>query len=99
MSLALCAETANATGTDSIYVNQNVRGRITVSVDGSITARYDTISSNGSLTLIGQQGVTLQRNFNVGLGGTLLIRTGTPPRIKYIYDASGNRITRKKDSQ
>jgi len=98
--LVLCTRSAYATGTsDSIYANQNVRGRITVSVDGSITARYDTISPNGHLTLAGQQGVTLQRDVNVQLGGTLIIRTGTPPRIRYTYDASGNRIRREKETQ
>ena len=98
--LTLCIGTNHATEvSDSIYENRTVSGRVTINVDGSIIARSDTIVSNGCLTLVGQQGVTLQQNIDVQLGGMLIIHAGTPPRIRYSYDASGNRIRREKETQ
>ena len=83
---------------DTLYVNQSVSGRATVSTDGTIIAHSDTVKTTGDLLMAGQ-GVTIQNNFEVQLGGTLFIRTGTPPRIRFTYDASGNRVRREKVSQ
>ena len=97
---SLWVGTGNAIVTsDTLYVNHSVGGHVTVSAEGTITAEFDTVRSSGVLILSGHQGVQLQKNIDVQLGGTLIIRTGTPPRIKYFYDASGNRIRREEETQ
>lgn len=98
--LLLCTGAARAAITsDTLYVNQSVGGHVAVSANGTITAYSDTVMSAGILILSGHQGVTLQQNIDVQLGGTLIIKTGTPPRIIYTYDACGNRVRREKETQ
>lgn len=84
---------------DTLYINQSVGGHVIVNVDGTIIARSDTVKSAGKLILVGRQGVTLQNNIDVRLGGAMIIQTGTPSRIIYTYDASGNRVRREKNTQ
>lgn len=98
--LSLWAGVSQATSlSDTLYVDQSITGRATVSADGTIIAHSDTVKTTGYLLLVGHQGVTLQRDIDVQLGGTLIIRTGTPPRIRYTYDASGNRVRRERITQ
>ena len=79
-----------------IYSNHIVSTDINISTRKAIQVKSVTVTPKGNLRLMGMQGVTLDQNLLVQPGGTFVIQTGKPPRIKYSYDACGNRIKREK---
>lgn len=93
-----CIMSASATETsDSIYANQIISTTISVNTSQKLQAQSVTVTPEGRLTMTSLQSVTINTNFEVNIGGTLVIRTGQSPRIKYTYDACGNRTRREKE--
>lgn len=101
--LLLCLSTfqleAKAQSVDStrIFTDRTVATKVLVQSSDTILSRNVSIISGGHLILIAPQKITIDKNFEVAVGGSLELYGGTPFYIQYQYDASGNRIRRKKN--
>lgn len=78
------------------FNNQTVTTEVTVQGRTVLSSQNVTVTSTGDLILNGPQGVVIPQNFEVALGGTLQLNGGLQYAVSFIYDASGNRIRRKK---
>jgi len=61
-----------------------------------LTSQNVIVTNTGHLTLNGPQGVLIPQNFEVQLGGSLILNGGLQYAVIFTYDASGNRIRREK---
>lgn len=61
----------------------------------SLPVRNIVVTSSGNLTIKSLNDVVIADPFEVMLGGTLNIGIYQPDSIRFTYDNSGNRITRK----
>lgn len=98
--LLLCSITMNAEQMDTVYYqNKTVSGVVYVKSNDAIISNNVTVSNTGQLNLTANTTVNITPSFVVNLGGVLNINTGVPPRIRYTYDASGNRTRRETDNE
>lgn len=98
-SLFISLKIANAQvviDTTGVFVDKQVSNTIMVLSNDTLVARRINVIPNGHLTLIGGEGVVVDCDFEVGLGGILEIYGGNPFAVKYIYDACGNRTQRRR---
>lgn len=95
--LLLCSLTTSAEeASDTLYYqNKTVSGTAYVQNAPPIVTKNITVSSTGQLNISSLSSVTIGKTLTVRLGGVLNIKTGQPQRIRYTYDACGNRITRE----
>lgn len=95
--LLLCPLTVSAEeASDTLYYqNKTVSGTAYVQSASPIVSKNVTVSSTGQLNISSLSCVAIGQTFTVQLGGVLNIRTGQPQRIRYTYDACGNRTTRE----
>lgn len=78
------------------FNNQTVTTETVVQGRTLLSSQNVTVTNTGHLTLNGPQGVVIPQGFEVQLGGMLEINGGLQYALKFIYDASGNRIRREK---
>lgn len=75
---------------DSIYT--------TTSITASLRPINNIVVTNsGNLRITSMSCITIEKSFEVMLGGTLIIDNQEPANIIFTYDNSGNRTTRKLD--
>ena len=82
----------------TVYTNQTVSTEVIVHSQDPMSVSNVTVTPTGRLTLIDPNGVVLNGGTTVNVGGTLNIYTDQVLRIRYAYDASGNRVRREKDT-
>ena len=84
---------------DSIdtYQNQTVSTEVFVQGHTTLNISNVTVTSSGELTANAPAGIVINSPFEVQLGGTLDLSVGHPYRIRYTYDAAGNRTNRKNE--
>lgn len=84
---------------DSIdtYNNHTVTTSINLQGRDTITSSYVTVTPTGHLTLSAPNGIVINSNFEVQLGGRLNLNGGSQWPIRYTHDASGNATSRKKE--
>jgi len=82
--------------TDS-YTDQTVTTEVSVVSSGRLTSKNVTVTSTGKLSMKASGGVDITGPFEVMLGGTLDVNGAdkVAVKIKYSYDASGNRILKE----
>ena len=80
-----------------IYQNQTVSNTVVLQGRTILTLANITVSSTGSLTASSPDGIVISGTLNVQLGGELELNGGQQFRIRYTYDASGNRTRRKHE--
>ena len=98
--LSLFASVAGATepgdSTDT-YQNQTVSTDVFVQGRNTLTMSNVTVTPTGNLTANSPGSIVVNSPFKVQQGGTLLLTVGHPYRIRYTYDAAGNRTKRKNE--
>lgn len=94
-SFAVKAMEAN----DSVDTYQNQIVNTTVSVQGRtlLTTHDVNVTSTGHLKMSAPDGIVATGPFTVDHGGTLELDGGRQYYIIFTYDASGNRILRRKE--
>src|SRR5574344_456981 len=82
--------------TDS-YTNQTVTTDVSITGSTVLTSNNVTVTSTGHLSMKAPNGVYITGPFDVVLGGTLDVSGAdkVAVKIKYSYDASGNRILKE----
>lgn len=98
--LSVSASAAGATelgdSTDT-YQNQTVSTEVFVQGRTTLNISNVTVTSTGDFTANAPNGIVINNPFEVQPGGTLELTVGHPYRIRYTYDAAGNRTKRKNE--
>lgn len=97
--LPLFVSTARATelgDSTDVYQNQTVSTEVFVQGHTTLNITDVTVTTSGKLAANAPDGIVIGHPFEVQRGGTLNLSVGHPYRIRYTYDAAGNR-TRKKN--
>ena len=96
----LCSASSRATelgdSTDT-YQNQTVSTDVFVQGRTTLNISSITVTSTGDFTANAPNGIVIINPFEVQTGGTLELTVGHPYRIRYTYDAAGNRTNRKNE--
>jgi len=72
----------------------------TTSITASLRPLNNIVVTNdGNLRITSMSCITIERSFEVMLGGSLIIDIQEPSNIIFTYDSSGNRTKRKFDEQ
>ena len=98
--LLFCAVPMAATELgDSIdtYQNQTVSTEVFVQGRNVLTSSNVTVTPTGHLTMSAPNGIVINSNFSVQLGGRLQLNGGRQWPIVYDYDSSGNTTARRKN--
>lgn len=84
---------------DSIdtYQNQTVSTEVFVQGRDTLTMSNVTVTPTGELKANAPDGIVINSPFTVQFGGTLDLSVGHPYRIRYTYDAAGNRTNKKNE--
>ena len=84
---------------DSIdtYQNQTVSAEVYVQGRTTLTMNSVTVTPAGKLTANAPASIVINCPFEVQAGGMLDLSVGHPYRIRYTYDAAGNRTRRKNE--
>lgn len=84
---------------DSVDTYNNHTVSTTVSVQGrtQLSSTEVTVTPTGYLKLSAPQGIRVNGPFEVQIGGKLELNGGRQWRIRYMYDAAGNRTKRKRN--
>lgn len=99
LTVVTCSVPANATESgDSIdtYQNQTVSTEVFVQGRDVLTSNNVTVTPTGHLTMTAPNGISINGTFEVQLGGLLELNGGRQHHIRYTYDASGNRVLRRR---
>ena len=97
--LLSCVSMASAqTPIDSVdtYLNQTVSSSVSVQGREVLTAGNINVTSTGYLKLSAPNGISIVDTLTVQLGGILELNGGSQYRVRYYYDAVGNRNRREK---
>ena len=79
------------------YSHHTIANHVTVRGRDTLNVRDVIVMPNGKLNLISPHAVVIQNNFQVKQGGVLSIETNRSYRIRYTYDAAGNRTRRDNE--
>jgi hypothetical protein len=79
--------------------DQVIDSVVFVQSGGQLTVNNVTVTPAGKLTAMGRSGVVLNGPFEVQLGGRLELKVRLQHTVRYSYDASGNRISRRKSTE
>ena len=82
----------------STYTNQTVSSSVSVLGCNTLAVQNVTVASNGNLSLSAPAQITINGPFEVKSGGVLNMQLSQQIIFNYIYDASGNRTTRRFSS-
>ena len=76
--------------------DQVIDSVVFVQSGGQLTVNNVTVTPAGKLTAMGRSGVVLNGPFEVQLGGRLELKVRLQHTVRYSYDASGNRVLRRR---
>ncbi len=79
------------------FQNQTVSTEVFVQGHTTLTIGSVTVTQTGGLTANAPDNIVINAPFEVQNGGTLELTVGHPYRIRYTYDAAGNRTRRKNE--
>lgn len=78
------------------YAGYSVTGRKSIYSFQRLQTHDIVVENGGDLMLTGEDGVSVTGPFSVKLGGNLQLNGTNQYRLKYHYDASGNRVRRRR---
>lgn len=80
-----------------VYENQTVTAPVKIVTHSHVRLSSDSILSTGRLEVKSRKGITITGGFSVQLGGVLSLDTNRGSHIRYTYDETGNRTSRRKN--